>query len=110
MPLAAAASSSFAVRRGLPPLTGTPNQIAWAEQIRERLVRGLERQIRSGQGMARTAGFQSTRDWMLTHTEARWWIDNRDKKPTTVVRGRYAEITKIYGEMFGEKKPVRRSL
>jgi hypothetical protein len=105
MPLAAAArSSSFSDRRGLPPLTGSPAQIQWAEQIRERLVRGLERHIASGQGVARTSGFQSTRDWMLTHTEARWWIDNREKKPTTVQRSRFAEVTAFYGSLFGERK------
>lgn len=109
MPLAAA-GSSFAVRRGLPPLSGSPSQIQWAEQIRERLIRGLERHISSGQGMARTAGFQSTRDWMLTHTEARWWIDHRDKKPTTVQRARFAEVTAIYGSIFGERKQPRRAM
>jgi hypothetical protein len=109
MPLAAAAArSSFAVRRGLPPLTGSPAQIQWAEQIRERLLRGLDRQISSGQGLGRTAGFQSTRDWMLTHTDARWWIDNRDKKPTTVQRGRFAEATAFYSSLFGERKRPQR--
>lgn len=108
MPLAAAARSSFSDRRGLPPLAGSPAQIQWAEQIRERLIRGLERHIASGEGAVRTAGFQSTRDWMLTHTEARWWIDNRDKKPTTVNRARFAEVIEIYGSMFGERKRPQR--
>lgn len=110
MPVAAvvpANGSSFAARRGFPPLTGSPAQIQWAEKIRERLISGLDRQIRSGQGASRTTGFQSTKEWWLTHTEARWWIDNRDKKPTTAATARYAEIIDIYGSLLGKKKPVR---
>lgn len=111
MSFAAAAQtsrSSFAVRRGLPALTGTPSQIQWAETIRERLIRGVERQIRSGQGYERTAARQRLREWIAAHTEARWWIDNRDKKPSTVVRARYAELIEVYRIAFSPLSPAPR--
>lgn len=93
-------------RRNLPSLVGTPRQIAWAEQIRTRLVQGLDRNIQSGQGLARTNGFLGTKEWLLSHTDASWWIDNRDKKPSTVNRTRYAEVISIYGSIFGARKDI----
>lgn len=94
---------SFAVRRGLPTLTGSAAQIEWAEEIRQRLVSGLDRHIRAGQG-ARSYGFAQTKDWMLAHTEASWWIENRNYKPTTIQRGRYSELLEVYGSILGPAK------
>lgn len=95
--------------RGRPQLTGSPSQIQWAEEIRERLINGLSRNIRAGQGIARAQAMQSTCEWLLGHTDARWWIDNRNYKPTTVNRVRYAEVIDIYGSLLGTKKPPMRA-
>ena len=101
MPAAALSSRSpFAERRGLPALTGSAAQIEWAETIREKLIRGIERQIRSGQSYRRTAATQRLREWVLEHADARWWIDNRDKKPSIVIRARYAELIDVYKLAF----------
>lgn len=94
-------------RAGWPQLTGTSSQIQWADEIRERLISGIGRNIRSGQGIARTQAMQSTREWLLSHTDARWWIENRNYKPSTVKRARYAEIISIYGSLLGSRGPRR---
>lgn len=113
MPVFAAAAQNrpaYAVRHNLPPLTGTPRQIEWAENIRERLLRGLDRQIRTAPTPARSASFESTRAWLLTRTAASWWIDNRGKKPSTAITARHAEILDVYASLLGNKMPPRRSL
>lgn len=102
--------STSSTRHGWPALDGTSSQLAWAEEIRERLVSGLNRNIRSGQGVARIQSMQSTREWLLSHTDANWWIENRNYKPTTVNRARYAEVLDIYGSMLGKRKPPVRAL
>lgn len=95
--------SSFATRRGLPTLTGTAAQIKWAEEIRKRLVEGLDRHICAGHG-ERSRRFAQTKEWMLAHVEAAWWIENRGYKPTTVQRGQYSELLDVYGSIMGPAK------
>lgn len=49
---------------GLPALEGSPKQIAWAESIR---MKFLEMNLS-----------KEAREWMLSHTSARFFIDNRE--------------------------------
>ncbi len=106
--VAAVVSRPVAAR--LPLLDGSPAQIRWAEDIRRRLLTGIDRNIRDAEYPARAQAFRSTREWLLAHTSAAWWIENRNYKPTTVTRVRNAEILDVYGAIFGTRKPVRRAL
>lgn len=99
---------TWASRRGYPALIGTPAQVEFAETIRQRLVEGLNRAIRAGQGPQRAQSAHDTREWLLEHTDAQWWIDNRNYKPSTVKQLRYAAVLEIYGSIFGVRKPLRR--
>ncbi len=95
-----AADSS--ARAGLPPLAGSPKQIAWAEKLRADALAAGENQVALREiGLdhnflkaARAAGVdldeirrrypalaaaaQKARSGLETQTSARWWIDNRD--------------------------------
>lgn len=51
----------------LPKLTGSVKQVSWAESIREKMVAKLKGM---GKGIP---------DWVFIRTEAKFWIDNRDK-------------------------------
>jgi hypothetical protein len=68
---------------GLPELTGTPKQVAWAEQIRARVIQDLaplkemlEKAVAAGNENAPT-GLRII-DSVLGRTEAREWIETRD--------------------------------
>ena len=94
------AARSFAIRSGLPALTGTPSQIEWAEQIRMRVIKNIERQIRSGQGYQRTAVFQGNRERLLQHTSASWWIENRNRAGVAAVRRQNSEFMAAYASLL----------
>lgn len=108
--LTAAAARERHSRVSFPTLTGSPSQVRWAAGIRRRIVCGIDRNIRSGQGFSRVQALQSTREWLLLHTDAGWWIENRDYKPTTIKKVQYAAILDVYGSLLGRKKPVARAL
>ncbi|SEG81826.1 hypothetical protein SAMN05216223_11323 [Actinacidiphila yanglinensis] len=58
----------------LPPISGgSPRQVSWASDIRERYVRA-----RWG-GRGTGAADDATRAVLARLTSARWWIDNRDR-------------------------------
>lgn len=58
-----AEAENAAIAAGLPVLSGSPKQIAWASDIRERALRLLSPE--------RT-------EKIRTEPSARWWIDHRD--------------------------------
>jgi len=63
---------------GLPALSGSAKQIAWAESIRAKAVASLEEaraQMNSEHPLAAKAG--ELVDGVLAQSEARYWIDNR---------------------------------
>ncbi len=103
--VSSSASRTWAARRGYPTLTGNPSQIEFAETVRRRLVEGLNRAVRAGQGAIRTQKAQETREWLLSHTEAQWWIDNRNYQPSTIQQLRYKAVLEIYGSFFGTRRP-----
>ena len=65
---------------GLPPLEGTPRQVAWAESIRRRLYRawreyceemGFPPLLDDPQGV-----LESVRRLLREENQAKWWIEN----------------------------------
>lgn len=83
-------------------LEGSPKQIAWAEDIRakllpkvETLVRDLERLVRTyrergdaeraEKANARLARAQSVSYRLATQASAKWWIENREKTAEELV-------------------------
>lgn len=65
---------------GLPPLTGTEKQVGWAESIRQDVVQGLEREIaRYKRRNQYSPAVEAAKNQILAHTEASWFIDNRDR-------------------------------
>lgn len=49
------------------------------------------------------------REKVLKHTEARWWIEHRDEKPSVVVRARCAELLDVYRLAFAPLSETPRS-
>ncbi len=92
-----AAIAERSAERKLPTLTGSEKQIAWANTIRDRLIRAVEGfgaeldrqvEIRNHQEQWLTdeerAEVHAIRErialtlvWLASQTEARWWIDRR---------------------------------
>ena len=107
MPLVAAVP---AVSGGLPPLTGSPAQIRWAEDIRKRLLASVDRYIREASNPVSLRDMEHTRAWLLAQTSAAWWIDNRNYKPTTVRQVRNREVLNLCELLLGPRKPVRRAI
>lgn len=72
---------------GLPPLTGSEKQIAWAETLRRKILGDsfLKRDTLNELGVR-------IRDAMERKTEARWWIDNRHEALLTVMEAVAIEI------------------
>ncbi len=76
---------------GLPELTGSDKQVAWATDIRLEAVRRLEQWFEQQRNVARTRGIELSLDQLNAHaaavatqaakvlgrTEAKYWIDNR---------------------------------
>ena len=75
----------------LPPLTGTPKQIAWAESIRARLVATMDAQVRETEAHSamQMIGCSAAMQLLLdrqrryfaaakAQVAARWWIERRD--------------------------------
>lgn len=76
---------------GLPPLTGTANQIAWAETLRQRTLDTLGRARRGELSRLETIAqigdldlsdpiLPALLDALRAQTAASWWIDRRDRK------------------------------
>lgn len=69
----------------LPPLTGSPRQVAWAEDLRARAIQDLrvfrETKPGLGRGLAlmlyHRDGPDAVDAAILAQTDARWWIDGR---------------------------------
>lgn len=79
-------ATSLAQERGLPVLTGSPKQIAWAEKIRADVLAAHAdaMTVRAAAPNAGPASAARQEWWIATTTEvlvrpveAKWWIDNR---------------------------------
>lgn len=77
-----AAQAAQAKDAGLPDLTGSPKQIAWANGIRNRILSEAARCIEAHPDWPDTDKWLSE---LKKETAARWWIDHRDV-PASVMR------------------------
>ncbi|MFI2318416.1 hypothetical protein [Streptomyces sp. CB00072] len=76
----ARAAAATAAEQGWPPLTGSPKQVSWAEQIRAEAISTMGERLagRTDQDKAQAAhGYWTA--VAVRQTEAAWWIDNRDR-------------------------------
>jgi hypothetical protein len=77
-----ARSATLATEKHLPALTGTEKQVAWALSIRQQMVDSLEAFIAEcGSRPDWAAKFTALREAfgavVMSHTDARWFIDQR---------------------------------
>lgn len=93
-----------AAAQNLPALTGSEEQIRWAEEIRKRLLKSMNAAIRTTPFEFRVRQLLETKNWMEEQTSASWWIQNRDRKPSTANRTRAADALQGYALMFGKKR------
>lgn len=70
-----AAQAAQAKEAGLPDLTGSPKQIAWANGIRNRILAEATRCIETHPDWPDTARWLAE---LKKETSARWWIDHLD--------------------------------
>lgn len=73
-----AESAAWALDLGLPELTGSPKQIAWAESIRKTIYTEfdkLEDKIKD----SFKERWEAFRREVFLHEEAKWYIENQDK-------------------------------
>jgi len=77
----------------LSTLTGSPRQIAWAEQLREKMVDEMVRYVdRSltkpapGQEAEFAKRYETLGQLIRTKTDAAWWIDGRTDSGVTLVK------------------------
>ena len=69
---------------GLPELTGTPKQVIWAVDIRDKFLDKIDKNLNYYAGdddRSRRAcrTIQALADSCCRHDSARWWIDNRER-------------------------------
>lgn len=76
-----AALSEYENAAGLPELTGTEKQINWARKLRQEQLTGVEEFMARFKTDEQTAAFIK---WLKGQTEAKFWIENRDKTPQKI--------------------------
>lgn len=84
---------------GMPTLTGTEKQIAWALEIRLQMINAYDqfttqmmRQAKPGMEELARGRFAVVRERLLGKTAAAWWIDNRHQEPVTLAPILFKEI------------------
>lgn len=92
------AAAKDAEARGLPALTGSDKQVAWATAIRRTMLSAMDSQLArlpepKPEHMAKIKACRASFD---TKTDARYWIDNRDRDAmalwTETLRAQNAEF------------------
>lgn len=81
---------------GLPALTGSEKQIAWAETIRKQKISTLEEAL-THRGISHSLDkdrFHASVAAIKNNSSARWWIDNRDNHIETLLRQEYNRTEK----------------
>lgn len=92
-----AATAQESEAMGLPQLTGSAKQIAWATTIRMNFVHQIRIQMEtvekrlnepdaSDQAKKMLQTMESDVTILLSHTDAAWWIENRDYKLKDIMR------------------------
>lgn len=75
-----AVAAAEAAEKGLPNLTGSEKQIAWANTVRSGILNLVGNYYSTGNGRklpAASACLEGITSILLSHTSAGWWIDNR---------------------------------
>ena len=68
---------------GMPELTGSPKQIAWATTIREKLLTACDTWVDE---RGREPDYDDFRSWLISaYTDSRYWIDNRSQSAYTLM-------------------------
>ena len=80
---------------GLPELTGSPKQIAWAEQIRAGQMKKIDAYLEQAK-VACDAETLKRIERVLSYirqnmAKASWWIDNRNIGPAILIRNNFRE-------------------
>lgn len=80
---------------GMPELTGSPKQIAWAEQIRAGKMKEIGEYLEQAK-VACDAETLKRIEHVLGHirqnmAKASWWIDNRNLGPAILIRNNFRE-------------------
>lgn len=74
-----AAAAKSATEAGLPQLSGTEKQIAWANTLREKTLARIREICKPDGNPEYQANFERFLSWLIeTHDKASWWIDNRN--------------------------------
>lgn len=68
-----------ATEKGYPELTGTPKQVAWANQIRNKAVNLYEELCATAPEQNKSLLLSLKDQWIANETTAKYWIDNRDE-------------------------------
>lgn len=73
-----ARAAEHAQAEGLPPLAGSERQIAWATTIRQGALARVQRLVHPNiPEPERGQIVDAFRGWMVSHLDAKWWIDRR---------------------------------
>lgn len=112
-------SSEWAKEQGLPELSGTPKQVAWAETIRKKALEGLNGVIERLEKGGVYANLEKHGDndvdkllavieYISAVTSAGWWIDNRMNLDGNEMTYSFVKfINDIYQKYLSEKeKPI----
>lgn len=81
---------------GLPPLTGSEKQVAWAETIRKQKIATLDEELTKRELTDRidVDRFNAAVVGLKNKVDAKWWIDNRDTHVTRLLHAEYAVTEK----------------
>lgn len=94
-----AAAAEAAAERALPALVGSDKQVAWAITLREKFLAKFETWRESeGKRMldpAKLGEFSAFADQMTRISDARFWIDNRDRSIADVMAAAYKLVHPI---------------
>lgn len=84
------------MQAGLPPLTGSEKQIAWAETIRKQKIATLDEALarRDLSDRIDADRFNAAVAGLKNKTAAMWWIDHRDTHVDYLMRQEYAVTEK----------------
>lgn len=82
----AAKAQATAEAAGLPALTGSDKQIAWAETIRAKALAAIDEITAKCGESAKVPEALAIVDWVRGQSESRWWIDHRDDGAVYLLR------------------------
>ena len=99
-----AQAEAAAEAEGLPPLTGSPKQIAWAISLRHKALSDAEAyldHLDENEGRPKASArdaelFEAKKERVLepmkAQSEAAWWIDRRHDSPVALLESLWAKV------------------